>query len=341
LVNDVVIEFHINDVPYYFTNEAGLRVAGEQGVVPGRLIDGEVALFVKRKDLTNSFLRTRGISVPQGRAFSPRSGKEAETYFGNLCTSVQKGVCVKPTNGSKGDQVHVGIRDLESFRKAFSSVGESYRRVLLEETVQGPVYRFTMVAGRVCMVEYMRPANIEGDGIHTLSELVTRKNQQRKFNPTHFPLQLGEHERSFLKQVGLGPDDVPKADTLVFLSSLSNCHQGGDCIEVGQRLHPSYVELLESVFRLFPGLVLCGADVAIPHLDRPAAPNSYHFLELNCCPGFSTCHHPWQGRPHNISGAILDHLLAEQPETRVSAKEVISLQIKRRHRRARLERRPL
>ena len=115
------------------------------------------------------------------------------------------------------------------------------------------------------------------------------------------------------QQTGLGTDDVPEAGTLVFLGSLSNCHQGGDCIEVGETLHPSYVEVLENVFRLFPGLVLCGADVAIPQLDQPASSESYHVLELNCGPGFSTCHYPWRGQPRNIAGAILDYLVMHDP----------------------------
>jgi cyanophycin synthetase len=311
----IVLEFHVNGIPYYFTNDGKLRIESDQGLVPGPLIDGKVARFLTRKHLINAYLRGQGVSVPRGRAFSPNMDQEAEDYFVRFCASVPHGVCVKPTNGSKGEQVYVGVKDLESFRKAFSAVGKTHdrARVLIEETVRGPIYRFTMVAGRVCMVEYMRPANIEGDGVHTISELVLLKNKQRKANPTHWPLQLGESQLAFLRESGLGPDDVPKAGTLVFLSSLSNSHQGGDCIEVGETLHPSYVEVLENVFRLFPGLVLCGADVAIPHLDWAATTGSYHMLELNCGPGFSSCHNPWRGQPRNIAGAILDYLVMHDP----------------------------
>jgi D-alanine-D-alanine ligase-like ATP-grasp enzyme len=119
---------------------------------------------------------------------------------------------------------------------------------------------------------------------------------------------LGEQQREFLRATGLHPDYVPDAGERVFLSSLSNLHQGADCIEARHAIHGSYIELVERALAILDGLVFCGVDIAIPDAVQPAKPGNHHILELNRCPGFSTCHFPWRGKSYDVAGAIVDYL---------------------------------
>ena len=314
LTGKTILAFQVEGVPYYFDG-GSLRVSDPNGVrVPGPLIDRQAALFVKRKDLVKSFLQRHGVSVPRGAAFPRDAENEAESYFTALCESVPGGVCVKPIRGKKGQQVHVGLSDLASFRAAFAAVGETHEHVLIEETVSGQVYRFTCLAGRVISIECGRPANVEGDGIHTIEELIELKNLERRLNPGHAGtlLQLRKRERNFLSQSGLGPDHIPEAGQQVLLSDVSNMHQGGEFIEVTDAVHQSYVDLIERAIKLVPDLVLCGADVVIEDAGAPATRYNYHVLELNCGPGFSTNHFPWRGQPRDVAGAIVDFLINRQ-----------------------------
>ena len=183
LVGRTVLVFDIGGAPYYFTGVC-LYVSDPCGVtVPGPIIDGPVARFIKRKDLVSPFLRKHGISVPEGIAFSRNARQEAQDFFTAICPSMLGGVCVKPVNGREGEQVHVGIRDAKSFRLAFAAVGKDYKRILVEETVAGTVYRFTCVGGRVIAVRFGLPANVKGDGLHTIAELIEIKNSERQRNP--------------------------------------------------------------------------------------------------------------------------------------------------------------
>jgi len=311
LTGKTILAFEVEDVPYYFDG-GSLRVSDPRGVrVPGSLIDGQTAVFVKRKDLVKSFLRRHGVSVPRGAAFPRDAEHEAESYFTTLCRSRSGGVCVKPIRGKKGQQVHVGLRDLASFRAAFAAVGETHEQVLIEETVSGEVYRFTCLGGRVIAIECGRPANVEGDGTHTIAELVELKNLERRLNPGHAGtlLRLREREHSFLSRAGLGPDHVPEAGQQVLLSDVSNMHQGGEFIDATDAVHRSYIDVIERAVKLVPDLVLCGADVVIENASAPAAKHNYHVLELNCGPGFSTNHFPWRGQPRDVAGAIVDFLM--------------------------------
>ena len=199
---------------------------------------------------------------------------------------------------------------MASFRAAFAAVGERHNRVLIEETVSGTVYRFLCLAGRVIAIRFGRPANVEGDGTHTIADLVELKNAERRLNPGHAGtlLQLGQGERMFLRQAGLEPDQVPEAGKLIFLSSLSNLHQGADTIDVTDAVHQSYIELVEHAVNLLPGLVLCGCDIAIQDTSLPATGDSYHILEINGGPGLGDHHYPWRGQPQDVAGAIIDYL---------------------------------
>jgi D-alanine-D-alanine ligase-like ATP-grasp enzyme len=321
VAGSTIAEFCINGAAYYFGGGC-LGVADPHGVrVPGMVIDGPKARFVGKKDATKSFLREHGVSVPEGAVFFRDAQHEAASFFATFAPFLPDGVCVKPANGMWGRQVHVGIRDMPSFRAAFAAVGQHYKRVLVEETVPGTVYRFTCLAGRVIAVEFGRPANVEGDGSHTIAELVTLKNIKRRLNPAHAStlLRFGQRERMFLSQAGLEPDHVPETGKLVFLSSLSNLHQGAEFIDVTDVVHHSYIELIEHAVDLVPSLVLCGVDVVIQDASLQATGDNYHVLELNCGPGFQTNHYPWRGQSRDVAGAIMDYLthrtaLPDKPE---------------------------
>ena len=83
---------------------------------------------------------------------------------------------------------------MASFRAAFAAVGKRHNRVLIEETVSGTVYRFFCVADRVVAIRFSRPANVEGDGTHTIADLVELKNAEQRLNPSYakYSLRFGQ-----------------------------------------------------------------------------------------------------------------------------------------------------
>ena len=299
-----VVEFDINGVLFYFVGGT-LHLSDPRGAqVPGPKIGGQTARFTWRKDLVKSFLRKYGFSVPEGAPFSHNAQRDAEFYFAALCPSLSGGVCVKPAAAYRGREVFLGIRDLQSFRAAFAAVGEHHMRVLIEEMVPGTVHRFLCLSGHVIAIRIGRPANVEGDGAHTIADLVELKNAERELNPCHapYPLRLDQRERMFLRKAGLEIDHVPEAGKLVFLDELSNLHKRADIIDVTDAVHKSYVELVEHAISHLPELVLCGPDVVIQDANIPATSHNHHILELNGNgPGFSAHHYPWRGRPRDVA----------------------------------------
>jgi cyanophycin synthetase len=100
---------------------------------------------------------------------------------------------------------------------------------------------------------------------------------------------------------------------LVFLTSASNMHQGGDIVDATDAIHRSYVELVERAMNLMPGVVFCGPDVLIQDAGVPATADNYHFLEVNSGPGFAAHHNPWCGQPRDVAGNLIDYLTNLKP----------------------------
>ena len=101
------------------------------------------------------------------------------------------------------------------------------------------------------MTKFLRllriPANVIGDGSHTIEELVAQKNLNSLRGMDHrTPLeniQLGELEVLMLKAQGYRKDSIPTSDEIVFLRENSNVSTGGDSIDVTDQIPDDYKKI--------------------------------------------------------------------------------------------------
>lgn len=307
------LRFSVGESDYFV--RGGTIVKARQDGSPGLSIDGQAVQLCKRKDLTAGLLRNAGFSVPAGMAFGRSDVQGALLYFDAVNARLDHGLCVKPAAGSKGRSIYLNIRDRESFRSAFERVSLEFDPILVEETVQGTVYRFLTIDGSVAAVRYGRPASVRGDGRRTVEELVSARNDELRERGAdrHNVLRLGDHEREFLAASGWTGHSVPDDGARVFLSSLSNRHAAAEMIDCSDDVHPSYRDVVEAVTAQIPGLTVCGIDVMIDDITRAAAQRNHFFIELNTTPGIRGHHNPSEGRSRDVAGEIIEYVVAKQP----------------------------
>lgn len=302
-------KFKINNSEFLVIG-AGVYVSRRKSAL--RRIDGRAVPILRQKDLTKSLLRTAGVSVPEGASFYKSELPLASRYYQSARQVFHSGVCIKPNSGGLGMGITVGVTDQAEFRAAFLRAAKERERVLIEELVRGPVYRVITVGKRAVAARIGRPKNVSGDGSSTIRQLIREKNESKKKNPLHryFPLIAGEEEMRELRQQGLTLDSVIEKGQTIFLGKRSNRHAGAEVVDCTDSLHPSYLEAAAQAAAVIPDLVLCGVDIVIPNPDVPATPKNYAILEMNTGPGFADHHFPWEGKPRDVAGELIDHLIS-------------------------------
>ena len=250
-----------------------------------------------------------GVPVPAGERFASGDLGAAEAMFAAL----GRPACVKPCRAGQGRQVYPWLRDPAAFRDAFRAAGQAYPELVVEEHVEGDQVRFFFVRPFVVGLRLDRPANVVGDGRHTIAELAAAKTEARRKKPPGFsPILMDREADRYLAQQGLARDSRPVAGARVLLRGTSNPGTGGEGVDCRPFLHPSYGRLVEDFCGRLPELHLSAIDMMLSDPAAPAAPGNHWVLEVNSDPGLTSFYFPWEGEPQDVGGALIERLMVER-----------------------------
>ncbi|AGU72023.1 bifunctional glutamate--cysteine ligase GshA/glutathione synthetase GshB [Streptococcus constellatus subsp. pharyngis] len=245
-----------------------------------------VPLAMANKTVTKKILSAAGFPVPAGAEFSTL--EEGIAYYSFI---KDKSIVIKPksTNFGLGISIFQEPTNLDSYQKALEIAFSEDSSILVEEFIAGTEYRFFVLDGKCEAVLLRLPANVKGDGRHTIRELVATKNTNPLRGRGHrSPLErikLGEIELLMLEQQGYKADDILPKGGQVFLRRNSNISTGGDSIDMTEAMHPSYKKLAAEMATAI-GAWVCGVDLIIPDSTLPASKKEPNCtcIELNFNP---------------------------------------------------------
>ncbi|MGG4108921.1 bifunctional glutamate--cysteine ligase GshA/glutathione synthetase GshB [Paenibacillus lautus] len=265
-------------------------------------------LIMENKVVTKEVLKQHGIRVPSGEAF--QSLDEAmstyETYRGTP-------IVIKPKSTNFGLGITIFNQDYsrEDMKKAFEIAFTHDQTVLLEEFMTGKEYRFLVMGDQVVGVLHRVPANVVGDGIHTIEQLVHEKNKDplrgKGYKTPLEKIQLGEAEEMFLKNHAMGWNDIPQLGEVIYLRENSNISTGGDSIDFTDEMPNSYKELAIQSAKA-AGATICGVDMMIDSLEEEATDTNYSIIEINFNPAIHIHCYPYIGKNRKANEKILDLL---------------------------------
>lgn len=270
-------------------------------------------LIMENKVVTKKLLSKAGFPVPKGEEFADKAA--ALRYFSQI---KDKAIVVKPksTNFGLGISIFKESADLTAYQKALDIAFAEDDTVLIEEFISGTEYRFFVLDGKCEAVLLRVPANVVGDGKHTIAQLVEMKNQDPLRGRDHrSPLEiidLGDVEKLMLQQQGYTPDDIPADRVRVDLRRNSNISTGGDSIDVTDIMPDDYKTLAAQMARAV-GAWVCGVDLIIPDKSLPASKEEPNCacIELNFNPAIylhTYCH---EGPGQALTPKILAKLFPE------------------------------
>jgi cyanophycin synthetase len=267
----------------------------------------------QEKALTNQFLRKVGVPVPLGEVVW--SAEEAWKVASKLGLPV----VVKPEAGSQGRGVTVGVRNEQEMEAAFACA-RRYGRVLVERAITGADYRILVVGGRMVAAARRDPAQVVGDGTHTVEELVEEVNRDPRRRDGHASLltriRLDDLAELVLSQQGLTRSSVPEKGKVVRLRTNANLSTGGTATDVTDEVHPENVRLAELAADVV-SLDIAGVDIIAQDITQPLDRQGGAVVEVNAAPGLRMHISPSEGKPRDVGKAIVRMLFPRGAPSRI------------------------
>jgi len=181
----------------------------------------------------------------------------------------------------------------------------------VEEFIEGPEYRFLVIGDEVVAVCNRVPANVKGDGISSIAQLVEEKNRDPRRGEGHkTPLekiQMSAIEKEILATNGLTFESIPAKGQLVYLRKNSNISTGGDSLDTTDIVHPEFKEIAIRSAKA-ANAVICGIDIISSQIEKKPDPAHYAILEINFNPVLYIHEFPYQGLARPVGKKVLQKL---------------------------------
>ncbi len=272
-------------------------------------IDTYIApLIMENKEVTKFVLRENGINVPEG--IIVKSIDEAIEKFD---TFVGLDIVVKPksTNFGKGVIILKNLQSQEDYRIAVDQALMYDSSVLIEEFIPGKEYRFLVIGDEVTAILHRVPANVVGDGVHNIAELVNEKNKDPLRGKGYVtPLEkigLDVIEKEYLAFQKKDIHYIPQKGETVYLRENSNISTGGDSIDFTDEILEQYKTIAVNAAKAV-GAKICGADIIIHDIKEEPNTKNYSVIELNFNPALHIHDFPYQGKNRYVEKKVLDLL---------------------------------
>ncbi|MHB8626835.1 MAG: cyanophycin synthetase [Aggregatilineales bacterium] len=308
-------------IPILRLVETGSLVQLGYGVYQKRILASEtsntsaIAVEVcQEKPLTNRMLSAVGVPVPEGRPV--KSPDEAWA----LAQEIGLPVVVKPEAGNQGKGVSVNLNTESEVRTAYDIADQYSGDVLVEKYIVGNDYRLLVIGGKMIAAARRDPAQVVGDGLRTIVQLVEEINQDPRRRPGHSStltrIRLDDAATLVLQQQGYTLTSIPPVGQTVKLRNNCNLSTGGMSADVTDEVHHSNARLAELAAQIL-ALDVAGIDVICQDIRRPLAEQNGAIVEVNAAPGLRMHLAPATGKPRDVGTPIVEMLYPDNAPSRI------------------------
>ena len=265
--------------------------------------------LVDCKKRTKNYLKKRDFPVAAGRSFWFWQKNQALKYGAD---KLGFPLVIKPRNGSVSRHVTTNIRNTEELSKAIAKSIIYSPAFIIEKFIENSfVYRATVVDFDFVAVVKQVPANIIGDGVLTIEQLVEDKNSDKRRGEPHqkdftlCKIVVNEVTTGLLAKKNYTLQTIPKKNEIVYLQKNPFLKLGGDLVEVTEQVCQDNIKLFKDIARFFD-IRLVGMDFLIPDIASSWQKQNCAILELNSCPCIEMHHFPSSGMPKDVACALVD-----------------------------------
>src|SRR5690625_923903 len=174
--------------------------------------------IVHDKHLTKKELTKENVPTPRGITFH-KSTENKEIIKLMEKESLNYPLVLKPVHGSLGKGVVTNLQSNDELYSSLKFVKENfdYDEWIVEEHIEGDDYRVYVISDHVVAATKRISANVTGDGILSIEELIEKKNSVRKENLdlSHKLIKINESTIKYLSKNNLTLESIPEKNKIV------------------------------------------------------------------------------------------------------------------------------
>ncbi len=258
---------------------------------------GVSAGWLDDKHALKRFLASTGIAAPKSASVTRLD--DAVAAMREFGTSV----VVKPRSGSRGRHTTVCIKTEEELTNGFRVAKQLCRYVSVEQYLEGPVCRATLVRGQLVGFFKAEAPSVVGDGVASIDELINRKNAAKPDRVQD--IVLTHEHRQFLFRQGLSEESVLPEGHRIKLTHRTGRLFGGATREMLGREHTKLRAHLERAAREL-GVGIVGFDLIIPDPKSDPDAQEWGIIEANTLPYIDLHYLALHGEPSNVAAHVWD-----------------------------------
>jgi cyanophycin synthetase len=267
------------------------------------------------KAQAKALLEAVGCPVAKGQVVSRAEDAVA------AAARLRKPVVVKPLDGNHGRGVTTGLMTDDQVRTAFALAAVHARRVIVEEQLPGRDHRVLVVDGQVVAVAERAPAQVVGDGLRTVVELVEAVNSDPRRGAGHESvltrIRIDDQAAvDLLTRQGLDAQSVPAPGQMVLLRTTANLSSGGTAIDRTDDIHPDNAAIARRA-ALAVGLDVAGIDLLAPDITKSVHETGGGVVEVNAAPGLRMHLAPSEGQARDVAEPIIRMLYPKGSRARI------------------------
>ena len=197
---------------------------------------------------------------------------------------------VKPAQASGALGVTTAISARFDLARAMAYGGAFGRELLVEELVEGGVYRLLYFDGELLDAVLRMPPTVQGDGSANVEQLVSAENRRRLaggIEACQSLVKIDQELRHTLRQRGYTLRSVPPAGEEVRLKNAVNDNRREDNVSAAEALCGEVVETGAAAAAAL-GVRLAGVDVITGDPGVPLTEAGGVVIEVNHAPGTTT-----------------------------------------------------
>lgn len=315
--NYILQEVNRRRIPVYRYDFGSLMILGygcRQKKIRTAVTDETSGLGIEvagDKEETKFLLQAANCPIPRGIVVS------SEEELKERLNELNFPVVIKPLDGNQGRGVTTNISNEESALLAFRHAVRISDVVIAEEFIEGVDYRFLLVDFKLVAVARRLPAQITGNGVDSIKDLIERENlhKDRGGDSEHVlaKITIDASTEKILRKNNLTLSSVLPYGFILVLKDTANISAGGTAEDATEEVHPFNRLLSERIARLF-NLNICGVDIVAKDIAKPLREGNGAVIEVNAGPGLRMHSNPQKGQSRDIASPIVDLLFKNRTE---------------------------